>query len=55
MKYPFPTVSCEVEGEAKALSCARELISYSAWFELTPLPDDRFRFTVKPENKGIFD
>ncbi len=39
----------EIEGEGLAKVAAKILIGRSAWFEMTPLPDDKWAFQFKPE------
>lgn len=38
-----------VEGATRAVDCALALTRASRWFEVTPLPDDEFRYTTKDE------
>jgi hypothetical protein len=47
--YPFPTKVQVVDGEILAEAKVRRLIAESRWFEVMPLPDDQWRFTVKAE------
>ena len=44
--YPYPT-TCGVWGASKAAEICLWLVKLSAWFELTPLPDDYWEFKVK--------
>jgi hypothetical protein len=48
-KHPFPTKSTRISGELLAASVAASLVRASQWFELTPLPDDQFDLTYKPD------
>ena len=43
------------KGEVRAKTLVVFLVSQSAWFTLTPLPDDEWEFTVKPEHADAFD
>ena len=43
-----------VTGEALAAHLAMSLVRMSAWFELTPLPDDEWQFVIKPDAESRF-
>lgn len=42
-----------ITGQLLAQATAAQLIAASAWFSLTPLPDDQWRFEVKCEPRNI--
>jgi hypothetical protein len=42
-----------VRPQWKAEEVARMLVVRSAWFEVTPLPDDEYRFRVKDDAIGV--
>ncbi len=42
-------------GEDKAADIATALVRQSAWFELTPLPDDEWCIDVKIENERFVE
>ncbi len=41
-----PEIIC-LDGEVAAKLCAGVLVDRSAWFEMTPLPDNKFEFKFK--------
>lgn len=47
------TISMIVTGESATRTVALELIRQSQWFEIEPLPDDKFEITVKAENERV--
>lgn len=40
-------------GEQEAIKACRICVSLSIWFEVTPLPDDKFEITVKTESAHL--
>lgn len=54
MGQPFKTISTTVNTQNSACGVALLLIRRSAWFEMTPMPDDKWHFIVKPENASAF-
>jgi hypothetical protein len=49
--FPFPTSTVRLKSRGEAQLVATELLVSSQWFEMTPLPDDQYEITFKPENK----
>ena len=49
------TASLKVLGEAWAGQVACGLIFHAQWFQVTPLPDDEWEFTVKEENAHFLE
>jgi len=47
---PFEVSLFVVESKEDAQAVARDLIFRSIWFELMPMPDDHWKFTVKAED-----
>jgi hypothetical protein len=45
----FETVTVILTGENNVRQACTKLITASAWFEITPFPDDQWRVRVKPE------
>lgn len=41
----------DIIGQTHAAATAAELVIRSVWFKVEPMPDDTYRFTVKPEAK----
>ncbi len=46
------TSSVTLRGESQAMVMSNLLVSSSQWFNVLPLPDDRWEVTVKQENEG---
>lgn len=44
-----------IVGARRARAVCEYLLWRSCWFEMTPLPDDRYEFRVKSEEAAIFD
>lgn len=47
------TVSKVISGESAATAAVLHIMRSSQWQEITPLPDDQWRVTVKAENQHI--
>jgi hypothetical protein len=43
-------ITFAVSSTTLALATAEDLIRHSAWFQVTPLPDDEFEFETKDES-----
>jgi hypothetical protein len=54
MSHPFDTVGYEAQSESECREIVLRLIVWSQWFEVTPMPDDKWDIAVKPENTHAF-
>lgn len=52
MSYSFKTKTFVAQDADAAIQAAKLLVVGSCWFELTPIPDDRYEFVVKDEEAG---
>ena len=55
MTKPFDLTCKTVAGVAAAQALAVKIVSESAYFTVTPLPDDEFEFAVKVDRKDVFE
>ena len=55
ISHGFAVVSRTVEDGKKAADNAYALVHSSQWFEVCPLPDDVWQFSVKAENKLLIE
>lgn len=52
MAHPFKTKTFIATSGGQARMAADRLVVGSCWFEVTPIPDDRYEFVVKDETEG---
>jgi hypothetical protein len=46
------TTSITLASESRTMAVCRQLIIFSQWFSVLPLPDDLWEITVKEENEA---
>lgn len=53
MARPFQTIEYIAKTQPEAVAVALNILNASQWVEVTPLPDDEWAVTTKPENRRL--